>query len=76
VLSLLDTHSLADLGINSLGHRLSILRAVWEMKLDQGVEIGIDEWRPSGMDSHLYSLPLNPKEKNPLTYLRSLNGHR
>lgn len=48
VLALLDARALADLGVVSLGHRLGILRAVWNLKMEQGVEVGADDWRPNG----------------------------
>ncbi|WVQ97114.1 hypothetical protein IAU59_004224 [Kwoniella sp. CBS 9459] len=46
VLSVMDHAALQDLGINSLGHRLNLLRAVWELKKEQGIEFGEDDWRP------------------------------
>lgn len=48
VLSVMDHMALTDLGITSLGHRLNLLRAVWELKRVQGLEIGEDEWSPQG----------------------------
>jgi hypothetical protein len=48
VLSVVDHSALTDLGITSLGHRLNLLRAVWELKRTQGLEIGDDEWSPQG----------------------------
>jgi hypothetical protein len=48
-LSVMDHSALGDLGINSLGHRLNLLRAVWELKTEQGIEIGEDEWVPQGL---------------------------
>ena len=44
----MDHLALTDLGITSLGHRLNLLRAVWELKRIQGLEIGEDEWSPQG----------------------------
>ena len=44
----MDHMALTDLGITSLGHRLNLLRAVWELKRMQGLEIGEDEWSPQG----------------------------
>ncbi|WWD18066.1 hypothetical protein CI109_102513 [Kwoniella shandongensis] len=46
VLSVMDHVSLQDLGMTSLGHRLTLLRAVWELKKEQGIEIAEDDWRP------------------------------
>lgn len=48
VLSVMDHMALTDLGITSLGHRLNLLRAVWELKRIQGLDIGEDEWSPQG----------------------------
>lgn len=44
----MDNETLVDLGMTSLGHRLNVLRAVFELKKEQGVEIGEDDWRPQG----------------------------
>jgi hypothetical protein len=44
----MDHMALTDLGITSLGHRLNLLRAVWELKRIQGLEIEEDEWSPQG----------------------------
>ncbi|WVR05716.1 hypothetical protein IAU60_002740 [Kwoniella sp. DSM 27419] len=46
VLSVMDHATLQDLGMSSLGHRLNLLRAVWELKREQGVELGEDDWKP------------------------------
>ncbi|KAL7423775.1 hypothetical protein Q5752_001359 [Cryptotrichosporon argae] len=46
VLAALDHEALQDLGITSLGHRLNILRAVYELKIEQGIEVSDDDWRP------------------------------
>lgn len=48
VLCALDNETLVDLGMSSLGHRLNVLRAVFEMKKEQGVEMSEDDWRPQG----------------------------
>ena len=49
VLSAMDHLALADMGINSLGHRLKLLRAVWEIKRDQGIQMHEDDWKPAGL---------------------------
>lgn len=46
VLAVLDQSALIDLGMTSVGHRLNLLRAVWELKKEQGVEFGEDDWQP------------------------------
>lgn len=46
--------SLTDLGMTSIGHRLCLLRAVWELKLEQGLELGEEDWRPQGKESYTY----------------------
>jgi hypothetical protein len=48
VLSVMDNASLTDLGVASVGHRLNLLRAVWELKVEQGLEIGEEDWTPQG----------------------------
>lgn len=48
VLSVMEHASLTDLGMSSVGHRLNLLRAVWELKKEQGLELGEDDWRPQG----------------------------
>ena len=42
----MDHESLSDMGMASLGHRLKLLRAVWEVKRDQGMELSLDDWQP------------------------------
>ncbi|KIR67533.1 protein kinase regulator [Cryptococcus bacillisporus CA1873] len=46
VLVALDHGTLQDMGMSSVGHRLTLLRAVYELKMEEGLEIGEDEWRP------------------------------
>nr|ODO02574.1 protein kinase regulator [Cryptococcus depauperatus CBS 7855] len=46
VLSALDHEALQELGISSIGQRLSLLRAVYEIKMEQGIELGDDDWKP------------------------------
>lgn len=48
MLCALDNETLVDLGMTSLGHRLNVLRNVYEIKKEQGVEMGEDDWRPQG----------------------------
>jgi hypothetical protein len=48
VLAEMEHTALADMGITSLGHRLKLLRAVWEIKKEQGVQMGEDDWKPAG----------------------------
>ena len=45
----MDHESLSDMGMASLGHRLKLLRAVWEVKRDQGMEITLDDWQPQDL---------------------------
>lgn len=49
VLAAMDHASLLDLGMTSVGHRLNLLRAVWELKRHQGLPIAEDEWQPQGV---------------------------
>jgi hypothetical protein len=44
----MDQMSLTDMGMTSLGHRLKLLRAVWEVKKEQGIPLNDDDWRPAG----------------------------
>jgi hypothetical protein len=48
VMAVMDDSSLRELGIASLGQRLTLLRAIWELKCQQGLEIGEDDWTPQG----------------------------
>ncbi|RXK42458.1 hypothetical protein M231_00012 [Tremella mesenterica] len=51
VLAVMDHASLLDLGMESIGHRLKILRAIWELKNEQGLELGDEDWRPDAVDA-------------------------
>jgi hypothetical protein len=53
----MDHDALSDMGMSSLGHRLKVLRAVWEVKREQGIDIGEEDWKPAGkwMSSGLYT---------------------
>ncbi|PWN31965.1 uncharacterized protein FA14DRAFT_150079 [Meira miltonrushii] len=42
----LDTEALGDMGITSIGHRLAILRGVYELKKRWNIELEPDSWRP------------------------------
>lgn len=46
VLLELDTEALGDMGISSIGHRLAILRGVYELKKRWNIELEPDSWRP------------------------------
>jgi hypothetical protein len=48
VLAVMDHATLVDIGMTSVGHRLNVLRGVWELKKEQGIEFGEDDWRPQG----------------------------
>ncbi|ORX34205.1 hypothetical protein BD324DRAFT_637089 [Kockovaella imperatae] len=52
VLAAMDHATLQDMGITSIGHRLNLLRAVWELKKEQGIDLGDDDWRPQDVESH------------------------
>jgi len=54
---MMDHSALQDLGMTSIGHRLNLLRAVWELKREQGIALGEDDWRPQG-ESSRSGLPL------------------
>lgn len=46
VLLQLDADTLREIGIDSVGHRLVLLRAIYELKKRWGVEMDADAWRP------------------------------
>ena len=51
VLVQLSQVNLKEMGINSVGHRLTILKAVYEVKLKQGVSIEEGDYVPLCKDS-------------------------
>lgn len=53
----LDPDALRDIGVSSVGHRLVILKAIYELKVKWGIEVDDDDWRPryDGGDSHMVS---------------------
>ncbi|WWC66584.1 uncharacterized protein I206_100487 [Kwoniella pini CBS 10737] len=52
VLAVMDHGALQDLGMTSLGHRLNLLRAIWELKKEQGIEFGEDDWKPQDAEEN------------------------
>ena len=42
----IDVESLKGLGVHSIGQRLSILKAVYDLKLEQDIPIGEDDYVP------------------------------
>lgn len=48
VLRQVDNDSLVDLGMTKLGSRLNVLRSVYELKKEQGIEMEDSDWRPQG----------------------------
>jgi hypothetical protein len=46
VLAALQHAELKEMGISSVGHRLSILKAVYEVKVKQNVPIDADDYVP------------------------------
>lgn len=42
----LDPETLKDIGVLSVGHRLSILKAIYELKIKWGIEVEADDWKP------------------------------
>ncbi|UZJ55861.1 hypothetical protein CBS101457_005181 [Exobasidium rhododendri] len=46
----LDPEALKDIGVSSVGHRLVILKAIYELKMKWGVELEADDWRPTAQD--------------------------
>jgi hypothetical protein len=49
VLVHLDHETLMDLGIDSVGHRLTILKAIYTLKIDNDVRIEDEHWVPRGL---------------------------
>ncbi|GAA5990518.1 hypothetical protein JCM11641_006116 [Rhodosporidiobolus odoratus] len=54
VLIHLDHSSLKEIGIQSVGQRLAVLRKVYDMKMSQGIELEEGAWKPP---SEEYDLP-------------------
>jgi hypothetical protein len=50
VLIQLDPEALKDIGVASVGHRLLILKAVYELKMIWGIELGAEDWKPTHQD--------------------------
>jgi hypothetical protein len=46
VLNMMDVESLTELGVNSIGRRLAILKGVYNTKVAQGLPIGADDYVP------------------------------
>ncbi|PWN39510.1 hypothetical protein IE81DRAFT_23270 [Ceraceosorus guamensis] len=46
VLLMLDNDALLDMGIASVGHRLTLLGAIWRLKQNWGVTIEEGDWKP------------------------------
>lgn len=46
----LDPEALKDIGVLSVGHRLLILKAIYELKVKWGIEVEADDWRPTQQD--------------------------
>jgi hypothetical protein len=61
-LAVVDHTALMDLGMTSVGHRLQVLRGVWELKREQGLEMGEDDWRPQGESPLLLSSDMSSRE--------------
>jgi hypothetical protein len=43
----LDADALKDIGVTSVGHRLVILKGIYELKIKWGIEFEADDWRPT-----------------------------
>ena len=65
VLSLLTSDDLRDLGIPSLGHRLGILKMVYQLKMSQNLPIEDGSWVPQGEfdRDHPFACPLALRDK-------------
>lgn len=47
---------LKEMGINSVGHRLTILKSVYEIKTRQQVQLDVDHYIPLCMDPSIVEL--------------------
>lgn len=47
VLIRLDADALKDLGLSSVGHRLAVLKGVYDLKMKWGIELEEDDWKPT-----------------------------
>ncbi|EAT82670.2 hypothetical protein SNOG_10335 [Parastagonospora nodorum SN15] len=57
VLAALQHAELKEMGVNSVGHRLTILKAVYEMKVKQNVPIEPDDYVPLSADTSAQEAP-------------------
>ncbi|BFZ57729.1 hypothetical protein PYCC9005_004782 [Savitreella phatthalungensis] len=50
ILVRLEHESLKDIGVESVGHRLTLLRAVYDIKASEGIPIEPEDWIPASVD--------------------------
>jgi hypothetical protein len=50
VLIHLDHETLRDLNVLSVGHRISILKAIYRLKIEHGVPIDVEDFVPQDID--------------------------
>lgn len=50
VLIRLDADTLKDLGVSSVGHRLAVLKGIYDLKMRWNIELDADDWRPTQTD--------------------------
>jgi hypothetical protein len=56
VLAALQHSELKELGVNSVGHRLTILKAVYEIKIRQNVPMEPDDYVPLCMLHRFFTM--------------------
>ena len=47
----LDHETLKEIGLSSIGHRLILLKAVYNLKIAHGLPVEADNWKPEGIAS-------------------------
>jgi protein STE50 len=57
ILQALDSESLKEIGISSVGQRLTVLKAVYTLKIRDGVPIEPDHYVPPCMSGNSYMWP-------------------
>ena len=58
---MLQHADLKDIGVNSVGHRLTILKAVYDMKVKQNIPMEPDDYIPLCMHLDLLSSSLHDR---------------
>lgn len=70
-LCLVDTEGLKNIGVSSMGQRLSILKGIYEVKIAHNVEFGEDDYIPP-----CKSILVRYQESQQTTYLHQLKRQK